>query len=628
MERNIQRSGLVNLLALFAVAAAGYGVARITNTLSGQVAAVFLGVGALVAFVSWFQMRLEEREQLEKLELDELARSKGSATLFEGRDAEVFAAQRSRQQFERFFVPAFTVVLLLLQGGGAFFLWRWLAKLSAIPPIKQDLLALALFGLLALILFLIGRFSATIARLENNRLLRPSASYMLLGAYLCFFCAAAMAGLKSEFPKTDFYVARGFIVVLGLVAAETLAALVFEIYRPRLKGKVGRPLYDSRLVGLLAQPEGLVATAAQTLDYQFGFRVSETWFFLFFRNAVRWMLLLQLAALLLSTSVVFIEPGEQALLERFGKPLADGAVLGPGAHLKLPWPVDKVYRFHTEQIQSIHVGSVPEANEHEEKVVLWTVAHAKEQNFLVANRAQPTTEALTTTTGRKAPPVSLITVSIPVQFQITNLTQWVYRHEDSSNLLQQIATREVVRFLVSVDVNEIMSRTRLESSLHLRDRIQRAADAQALGARILFVGLQDLHPPVKVAPEYQKVVAAIHQKRAKILAAEADSIRDRTLAGAQAFTVTNAAEAARINLQVVALARAAAFTNQLPAFNAAPAVYRQRTYLQTFASATAKATKYLILATNTSDVITFDLQRRLDEDYFNKIGGAIPAPKK
>lgn len=618
----------MNLLALFAVAAAGYGIARFTHSLAGQVAAAFLGLGTLVAFVSWFQMRLEERERLERLELDELARSKGSATLFEGRDAEVFAAQRSRQQFEKFFVPGFTVVLLILQGAGAFLLWRWLDQLTTLPAVQQDLLALALFGLLALILFLIGRFSATIARLENHRLLRPSASYLLLGAYLCFFCAAAMAGLKSEFPKTDLYVARAFIVVLGLMAVETLAALVFEIYRPRVKGKVGRPLYDSRLVGLLAQPEGLIATAAQTLDYQFGFKVSETWFFLFFRNAVRWMLLLQLGALLLSTCFVFIEPGEQALLERFGKPLAGEAVLGPGAHLKLPWPVDKVYRYRTEQVQSIHVGSVPDADEHEEKVVLWTVAHSKEENFLVANRAQPTGEAATASSGRKAPPVSLITVSIPVQFQITNLTQWVYQHADSANLLGQIATREVVRYLASVDVNEIMSHGRLESALVLRDRIQGAADARRLGVRILFVGLQDLHPPVKVAPEYQKVVAAIHQKQAKILAAEADSIRVTTLASAQAVTVTNAAEAARINLQVIALARAAAFTNQLPAFNAAPDVYRQRAYLQTFASATARATKYLILATNTADVITFDLQRRLDEDYFNKIGGAVPPPKK
>ena len=77
------------------------------------------------------------------------------------------------------------------------------------------------------------------------------------------------------------------------MAVETLVQLVLEIYRPRVKGKVERPLYESRLVGLLGQPEGLITTAAQALDYQFGFKVSETWFYRFFERALGWLLLLQ-----------------------------------------------------------------------------------------------------------------------------------------------------------------------------------------------------------------------------------------------------------------------------------------------------------------------------------------------
>ena len=128
MERNIQRNGLVNLLALLAVGSAGFAVARYDGSLAGQVTSVFLGLGVLVAFVSWFQMRLEESERLEKLELEELARSKASATLFEAKEAEVFPAQRSREQFEKFFVPGFTVLVCLLQAGGAYLLWRWLTR--------------------------------------------------------------------------------------------------------------------------------------------------------------------------------------------------------------------------------------------------------------------------------------------------------------------------------------------------------------------------------------------------------------------------------------------------------------------------------------------------------------------
>ena len=63
------------------------------------------------------------------------------------------------------------------------------------------------------------------------------------------------------------------------MAVEVLLTLLLEIYRPRVKGQLARPLYDSRVIGLLTQPESLFTTAAQTLDYQFGFKVSETWFF-------------------------------------------------------------------------------------------------------------------------------------------------------------------------------------------------------------------------------------------------------------------------------------------------------------------------------------------------------------
>ncbi|TAL05761.1 MAG: hypothetical protein EPO07_03075, partial [Verrucomicrobia bacterium] len=438
----------MNLLALLAAGAAGLAVARYANSAAGQVSSVFAGLGVLVAFVSWFQMRLEANERAEKLELDELARTKGSATLFEAKAAELFPAQRARLQFEKFFVPSFTILLFLAQAVAAFFIWRALDKVTAGVTAERWTMAAALFGVLFIVLFILGRFSATIARLEDHRLLRPSASYALLGAYLSALAALGIAGVQMEWPKADLYVARGLAVVLGLSALETLVTLVLEIYRPRVKGKIIRPIYDSRLVGLISQPEGLVTTAAQALDYQFGFKVSETWFYKFFEDKWLALVLVQFAVLLLSTSFVFIESGEQALLERFGNPVKGREVLNAGPHLKLPWPIDKVYRHRTEQIQTLSVGFDPEEEEHE-LTIQWTLAHGKEDNFLVAKRETSSVDSAAPGDARKTPPVSLLTVNIPVQYQVTDLPAWIYNHTDSSNLLQQIATREIVRYLVS-----------------------------------------------------------------------------------------------------------------------------------------------------------------------------------
>src|SRR5512140_2932496 len=145
MERSIKNNGLINLLALLVVSVAGFAVARYANSLAGQVDVVFLGLGVLVAAASWFQMRLEESERLEKLELEELGRSHSGSALFEAKDAELYPAQRSREQFERFFVPIFTIVTCITEAGSAFFLWRWLSKAPANPVLKQPMAGLVVF---------------------------------------------------------------------------------------------------------------------------------------------------------------------------------------------------------------------------------------------------------------------------------------------------------------------------------------------------------------------------------------------------------------------------------------------------------------------------------------------------
>jgi len=313
---------------------------------------------------------------------------------------------------------------------------------------------------------------------------------------------------------------------------------------------------------------------------------------------------------------VFVDPGEQALLEHFGR-RAD-AVLGPGGHLKWPWPVDKVYRYRTEQVQSFVVGSQPDPAMANQNTVLWTVPHAKEENFIVANRDQ---NLLSTNdvAANATPAVSLLTVSIPVQFQITNLVDWVYEVESATNVLQSLATREVVRYLAGADLNEIMARERGAAADALRDRIQAAANGYHLGAKIIFVGLQDIHPPQKVAGDYEKVVGAGQTKLAAILAAQADDIKTNALATAVATNIIDVAEGNRTRTEIKAYAKAALFTNQIPAFAAAPSIYLERTYLQTFARATAGARKYILLTTNTHDVLQFDLQTKIRADLLEDV---------
>jgi regulator of protease activity HflC (stomatin/prohibitin superfamily) len=619
-DRNIQRNGLVNLAALLTVGTASLLAARYAGSATGLAAAAFLALGFMVAALSYFQMRLEAREQLEKMEFDELQRAKSGAALFTA-DAETFAARRAREQFERFAAPFFTVVLLGLQAGAAWWLWRHLSQTQP-PIVARTEITMAFFALFALVLFLLGKYSAGIARLEGQRLLRPAAGYLLLGAFLCFAVTVTEAVAWLGHPRVDTWVARAFCVVLALAAAETAINLILEIYRPRVAGRPARPLYESRLVDLLGQPGGMITTAAQALDYQFGFKVSETWFYRFLERALAWIVLLQLAVLCLSTMIAVIEPGEQAILERFGRPPARGAVLEAGLHLKLPWPIERVHRYDTTRVQTFEVG--PEAHEahEEEDVMIWTEAHhPAEGNMLVATRAAPAAPAAT---GDTAIAVDLLSVNVKVQFQVTNLIHWATGHADAASTLRDVAHREVARYLAGVTYEEMLLGGRLRSGERLRDLIQRQADRLQLGARIVLCGLQDLQPPAAVARAFEDVVSAAQEKAAKIHAAEAFRAERVPLARAEAARRIYEAEAYRAGKVAEAAARAAQFTNQLAAFQASPEVYSRRAYLGTLAAGVAPARKYVVATTNTTEILQLNLEDKIRPDLLDV---SLPAPK-
>ena len=163
----------------------------------------------------------------------------------------------------------------------------------------------------------------------------------------------------------------------------------------------------------------------------------------------------------------------------------------------------------------------------------------------------------------------------------------------------------------------MLSHGRLVAAQELRERIQTAANERRLGAKIVFVGVQDIHPPVKVAGDYEKVVAAEQQRIATNNFARADAIRTNALAGAVAFAAVNQAEAVREQTEQSAFAQADLFTNQLVADAAAPVVYRQRAYFEVFPAATANTRKYILLVTNVHNVDVFNLEDRIRADLEN-----------
>ncbi|MCW5558083.1 MAG: protease modulator HflK [Verrucomicrobiae bacterium] len=607
----------MNLSTLLLGAVTAWLVARTGATLSGQLAAALSGIGAIVAGFSTLQLWLRDREARERREFEELQNSANTAALFNAKP-ENLRASRARKHFERFLIPSLTALLCMAEG---FLVWRFYRQLANAPsPIAaKTMLVLAWFSLQALLFFVLGKYAAGLAQHEGRRLARPAASYLLLGAMLSALVAGAAAANYVNVPPTDLWLARGLVALLALVTVETAMNLVLEIYRPRVKGKEAQPVYESRVLGLLSQPEGLLRTAAQTLDYQFGFKVSETWFYRYLQQAIAGLFVVQLLLIWLSSTLVILEPHEQALLERFGRPVAARAVLGPGLHFKWPWPVDRVHVYPTAEVRGFSVGFVPDPKLELENTLLWTRVHYKEEaNLLVASR-----EAGEGATNEmeQAVPVNLLTVSIPVQYRITNLLTWARSHSAGERFLPLLATREVTRYLVSVDPEEVMASGRQRAAAELRDLIQLQANAQSLGVEILFVGLQDVHPPVQIADAYEAVVSATQERETRVLNAEAyraEVLPHARADGERRLLEQQGRAAARV---AKAEAQAARFQSQSAAFHAAPSVYCNWNYHETLTAGLALPRKFILATTNSHGQFWLNFEEKLRTDLLD-----VPVP--
>ncbi|MHC4573521.1 MAG: SPFH domain-containing protein, partial [Planctomycetota bacterium] len=413
------------------------------------------------------------------------------------------------------------------------------------------------------------------------------------------------------------------------------------------------------------------------IDYQFGFKVSQTWFYKLLEKAIVPLVLFGAVTLYLLSCIVVVAPNEEAVIEHFGNPLNEGGdqrIAGPGLTFKWPWPIDIAYKYPTRKVSEISVGFVPK-DEHGEAgygPLLWGKTHYEQEYKLVVASEQ--TGAVL---AEGAVPVSLVMAAVPVQYRIKDLYSFVYNHDEPEKLLESICYRELTRFAASakieVDDNvegedgmnqSLLGAGRGEAKRILTERIQQSSDQAGLGVEIVFLGLQGIHPPPEVAADYQKVVGAVQKKRASILEAEAERNKtlsslagsvevaqglyalaakyqrakdeddsekvgglgkelDAAFAEARGDIFSRLREAQSYAFEQAILARAAGerFVSQLKAYEAAEEIYTREQILAAFEEVLPKIRKFVVVADhNDTQVFIVDVQEKLIPDLYNLSG--------
>ncbi len=193
--------------------------------------------------------------RLEKLEFEELSRSRSPPRrCLKAQSPDTFPAQRAREQFERFFVPAFTTLLCLAEAAGAFFFWKWLPSPPYQVPLKEPMTAIFLFLLLLVWCCHPGPFFPPLTRGWKTTGCCAPARPMCCSTP-CFPPPSRGHHWRSgrvpqERPVSGLRALRHF----GTHCRRDAHRAGAGIYRPRVKGRSRRPLYESGWSGCWPSP--------------------------------------------------------------------------------------------------------------------------------------------------------------------------------------------------------------------------------------------------------------------------------------------------------------------------------------------------------------------------------------
>ena len=298
------------------------------------------------------------------------------------------------------------------------------------------------------------------------------------------------------------------------------------------------------------------------------------------------VVLIGLACWLASTCFFFVKITEQAVVERFGRPIEqeEGFALDSGLHFKLPWPLDRAVIRETHPIRQMSVGNeVMDQN----VILLWTLEHGDNIPFISGDN-------------------NYFYPYIVVHYRIRELYDFLYRHVDAEKLLHSITMERMTRLFSTMSFFDIVLEYKPVFEKRMLAEVQADMDGLGTGIEIVSVNVKDIHPPVNVSSTFENVIAALQQKEEMV---------NKAMGMASEKLCTKRGEAARLKEEAVGFMKdlklrsegdASHFTSLLPDDERIKAITKKRLYLEA-----------MIEALTEREMILYDRRAGIPEIWLN-----------
>ena len=204
-----------------------------------------------------------------------------------------------------------------------------------------------------------------------------------------------------------------------------------------------------------------------------------------------------------------------------------------------------------------------------------------------------------------APPISdlwltgdtnVVTGRLDIQYSIKSLADLLIAHESPREVLRRAGERVFAEYLVSEDVDAILTTKRREMTEFVRQGVQQIVDEHGLGIQIQAVAVQELAPPLQgeVRSAFQEVQNATADRERAVF--ESRAYKAQVVAEAQGEAQRRVAEATsdRHRRIEIASGEAARFGAIAREHDRAPGVTEERLYLETLERILPRLQNYVV----------------------------------
>ncbi|MBI5304819.1 MAG: FtsH protease activity modulator HflK [Chloroflexi bacterium] len=279
-------------------------------------------------------------------------------------------------------------------------------------------------------------------------------------------------------------------------------------------------------------------------------------------------------ALYLLSGVYIVNPGEEAVVRRFGQ--VTQRRVSEGLHYRLPSPIERADVVNVSQIRREGIGLRPP--EHE------VALHPAEEPQIL--------------TGDE----NIVSVKVIVQYRVKDPADYVLRVDYDANTLIRNTVRDVIVTLGGRSVvDDLLTTGRPDLQRAILANAQKALDNYQSGLQLVSVNLQEVYPPKEVADAFRNVSSAREEKEATINDAQgyANSVLPKARGDAQRINQEAVGYVAQVTNR--AKGDAQRFGDVLKEYrlasrnaNASTDVTRYRYFVETMEQVLGKVKKYVI----------------------------------